>query len=55
MRGSIRIFLGLLIAFGAVGTLDYNPDASLLVQSALAFTGLAISFWGILAREKEQA
>lgn len=42
MRGSIRFFLGLLIVFGAVGTLEVNADANLLAQVILAATGLLI-------------
>ena len=42
MRGSIRFFLGLLIVFGAVGTLEVNPDASLLAQLILAGAGLLV-------------
>lgn len=42
MRGSIRFFLGLLIVFGAVGTLEVNPDASLMAQAILAGAGLML-------------
>lgn len=42
----IRFILGLLIAFGAVGTLDYNPDADLFTQTILALFGLTIMYFG---------
>lgn len=38
----VFFILGLLITFGAVGTMDYDPNADLLVQTALAFVGIAI-------------
>lgn len=49
MRGSIRFLVGFLIVFGAVGTLDVNPDADLLVQTLIAVCGLAIMFTGVNA------
>ena len=36
MEGSIRFILGLLIVFGAVGTLEVDSDASLAAQLILA-------------------
>lgn len=54
MKGSIRIILGLLIVYGAVGTLDYDPGADLLVQTLLALGGLGIMLSGILANQKQQ-
>lgn len=52
MKGSIRIILGLLVAMGAVGTLDYDPSASVLVQGALAMLGLAIMYSGVTAAKR---
>lgn len=52
MKGSIRIIVGFLIAFGAVGTMDYDPTASVLVQTAIAGLGLAIMAWGVRAMER---
>lgn len=49
MKGSIRLFVGFMIAFGAVGTMDYDPNADLLFQTALAGIGLAIMAWGVNA------
>jgi protein-S-isoprenylcysteine O-methyltransferase Ste14 len=47
MRGSIRIVVGMLIAFGAVGHLDYDPDASELLQTLIATAGLVLAAWGV--------
>jgi hypothetical protein len=49
MKGSIRAFIGFLIAFGAVGTLDFDPSASLLVQTGIACLGLAVMYSGVCA------
>lgn len=52
MKGSLRVLLGLLITFGAVGGLDNNPDASVLSLTMLACLGLAIMADGVLAMKK---
>ena len=52
MKGSIRLIVGLLIAYGAVGTMDYDPSASVLVQSALAAVGLLIMYSGVRAMNR---
>jgi hypothetical protein len=49
MKGSIRVVLGMLIVFGAVGTMDVDPEANLVVQTALAVVGLIIAFSGVRA------
>ena len=49
MKGTIRFFLGFFIAAGAVGTLDVNPEASVLLQTALALAGLAVMASGARA------
>lgn len=54
MKGSIRIAVGFFIAFGAVGTLDYDPNASLLTQTVLALAGLAIMYTGVNAMKDAQ-
>jgi len=43
----IRLLVGFFIVFGAVGTLDFDPNASLLCYTLLAFFGLAIAAWPI--------
>lgn len=52
MKGSIRFFLGFLVVFGAVGTLDVDPTASVLVQTAIGALGLAIMYSGAKAMKK---
>ena len=49
MKGSIRTLAGFLIAFGAVGTLDVDPSASVLLQAGIAAVGLAIMYSGVKA------
>lgn len=49
MKGSIRTFVGFLVCFGAVGTLDIDPSASVLAQGAIAALGLAVMFSGVRA------
>ena len=38
----IRFIIGFLVAFGAVGGLDSNPDAPVLTLVSIAIAGLAI-------------
>jgi hypothetical protein len=49
MRGSIRAAVGFLCVFGAVGNLDADPSASVLVSLSLAVLGLAIMYSGVSA------
>lgn len=42
MQGSIRVLFGLLITFGAVGTLDIDPQASVIQQGLIALVGIAV-------------
>ena len=42
----IRFIVGLVIVFGAVGTLDIDPEANVLLQTALAGAGLALMYFG---------
>ena len=42
----IRFIVGLLIVFGAVGTLDIDPEANVLLQTALAGVGLVLMYLG---------
>lgn len=53
MNGSIRMIIGFLVAFGAVGTMEVNPEASVLIQTALALVGCLIMGSGILAMQKQ--
>lgn len=43
----IRLIVGFFITYGAVGTLDFDPNASFLGYTLLAFVGLAIAAWPI--------
>jgi hypothetical protein len=42
----IRFILGLVIVMGAVGTLDIDPEANVLLQMALAGLGLTLMYLG---------
>lgn len=44
----IRFIAGFFIVYGAVGTLDFDPNASLLTYTLLAFAGIALMAWPIL-------
>ena len=52
MKGSIRFILGLVLVLGAVGTMDADPSASVLVQSLIAVAGLAVMASGTTALRK---
>lgn len=52
MRGSIRMGVGFLMVFGAVGTLDADPSASLLSVAVLAAVGLFLMYSGVTAMER---
>ena len=45
----IRLGLGFLIVFGAVGGIENDPNASLLLLSAIAIIGLALMHSGVHA------
>lgn len=49
MKGSIRALVGFMVVFGAVGTLEIDPAASVLVQAGLALAGLAVMYSGVRA------
>jgi hypothetical protein len=51
MKGTLRIILGFFLVFGAVGTMDYDPNASLLASLVLAVVGLISMFSGANALE----
>ncbi len=52
MKGSIRALVGFLIAFGAMGTLDADASASVLVQTGIALVGCAIMYSGVRAMKE---
>lgn len=49
MKGSIRAIVGLIIAAGAVGTFEADPQASVIVQLAIGLVGVAIMASGVRA------
>lgn len=52
MTGSIRAFVGFMVVFGAVGTLEVDPAASLVQMTLLALAGLGIMASGVSAIAK---
>jgi hypothetical protein len=52
MRGSIRMLVGFLIVFGAVGSIEVDPNANLMIEMILAGAGLALLFSGINAMKE---
>ena len=50
MKGSIRIIVGLLLTFGAVGGIDSGNE--LLPCVALAAVGLGMMYSGVNAQKK---
>ena len=52
MRGSIRMLVGFLIVFGAVGSIEIDPNANLMIEMILAGAGLALLFSGINAMKE---
>jgi hypothetical protein len=49
----IRVAIGFLLAFGAVGTLEVDPDASLLTTAVLATIGLIIMAFGVAKIQRQ--
>jgi divalent metal cation (Fe/Co/Zn/Cd) transporter len=49
MTGSIRAFVGFLIAFGAVGQSDFDPSTPVLQTIVVAVIGLLIMYSGARA------
>jgi hypothetical protein len=52
MRGSIRMIVGFLIVFGAVGSIEIDPNANLMLEMILAGAGLALLFSGVNAMKE---
>ena len=52
MRGSIRMLVGFLIVFGAVGSIEVDPNANLMLEMILAGAGLALLFSGVNAMKE---
>jgi hypothetical protein len=51
----IRVIIGLLMAFGAVGTLEVDPDASLVIATLLALAGLGIMALGVAKIQQQNS
>ena len=47
MPGMIRFFIGFMVVFGAVGSLEIDPAASLFTTAILAVIGLTIMAFGV--------
>jgi arginine exporter protein ArgO len=43
--GLIRIIAGITLVLGAVGGMEQQPEASLILQSLIALAGLALIMW----------
>ena len=54
MKGSIRVFLGLLLVAGVAGGIDTATDGELLALIPLAFVGFGLMYWGSTAMKKDQ-
>jgi hypothetical protein len=52
MRGFIRLFIGILMVFGAVGGMDNGPADAIHLQALLAVAGLLVMYSGVRAMEK---
>jgi hypothetical protein len=53
MRGSIRMIVGFLIVFGAVGSIEIDPNANLMLEMILAGAGLAFLYSGVSAMRED--
>ncbi len=53
MRGSIRMLVGFLIVFGAVGSIEVDPNANLMLEMILAGAGLALLLSGVNAMRED--
>ena len=53
MQGSIRLAVGFLMVFGAVGGMDAGPSEYFHVQILTAIVGLIIMNYGVKAMNNE--
>ena len=49
MRGSIRVFLGLLVAFGVAGGMDTATDSDLIPLVIAGVVGIVLMYSGTMA------
>lgn len=54
MKGSIRALVGFIVALGAMGTLEIEPQASVMLQTAIAAVGLFVMYSGVRAMKGAQ-
>ncbi len=54
MKGSIRIVLGFLLVFGAVGGMDAGPSEAFYYQLATAAVGLGLMYSGVRAMNRSE-
>jgi hypothetical protein len=52
MKGSIRVFVGLIMTLGAAGGFDTAADSDLLSLSLIAIAGLGIMVSGVMAMNR---
>ena len=52
MKGSIRLVVGFLIVFGAVGGMDNSTDSELFMLTGIASVGLLIMLSGVKAMKE---
>jgi hypothetical protein len=53
MKGSIRLAVGFLLVFGAVGGMDAGPTEYFYAQILTAVIGLMIMYFGVKAMNNE--
>ena len=54
MKGSIRVFLGLIITLGAAGGLDTATDNQLVLVTSVARLGCLLMYSGVSAMKEQQ-
>jgi hypothetical protein len=54
MKGSIRMVIGFLLVFGAVGGMDVGPAEDFYYQLAGAVIGLGLMFSGVNAMNRSE-
>lgn len=52
MKGFVRTMLGLLLVMGSMGSLEVDPNASVIAMTALAIAGLGIMASGVSAMKE---
>jgi hypothetical protein len=55
MPGTIRLAVGFMMVFGAIGTLEVDLDANLLITAILAVVGLVIMAFGVAKMQQQNS